>query len=516
MLQCLRQLPGRRGAGDRRLSAAARRGRHAPPGPRPGEGRGKRQGPTDRARRGRSGGQPVRVGHPFHLSAGAGLGVTPQLVLSSEDYWACPDLVDSRAAHRDRVRVLRMARQSTGVPQGRASLHAAERRRVDGPALHLGRRHAPPRLGARGPGLVRLSPDGAFIAPPGVGVRSIDAREALRTGAPRTRTLSVALLSGRFFDPAMIVARVRRTIVERALIDPRMRVLAACSGGPDSAAMLVALARLREELGFTLEAASVDHGLRPAAAADVETARAAGERARCAVPRAARRAWRAGARCRRARARRATPRSHELAARLGAQRIAVGHTQDDQAETVLHAHVARRGRRRARGHRAAARRRRDPAADRLPARRCGRVRGARTARASRATPAMTDPRFQRVRVRTRAAAVTRRARIPRSRSISRTSPTTRARLKQRCTARAQALLERSPTSVTEVIDAFDAGPRRRARFAALALRAWLARATGARARARSRSIATRARGCRRTPRFGYRGRLGRSTATRRR
>ena len=49
-----------------------------------------------------------------------------------------------------------------------------------------------------------------------------------------------------------------------------MRVLAACSGGPDSGAMLVVLAKLRDELGFTLEAASVDHGLRADAAADVE------------------------------------------------------------------------------------------------------------------------------------------------------------------------------------------------------------------------------------------------------
>jgi hypothetical protein len=55
------------------------------------------------------------------------------------------------------------------------------------------------RAAAAGPGLVRLSPDGTFIAPPAIGVRTTDAREALRTGAPRARTVSVALLSGRFF-----------------------------------------------------------------------------------------------------------------------------------------------------------------------------------------------------------------------------------------------------------------------------------------------------------------------------
>ena len=85
----------------------------------------------------------------------------------------------------------------------------------------------------------------------------------------------------------MILARVRRTIRERGLVEPGMRVLAACSGGPDSGAMLVALARLGAELDFTLEAASVDHGLRAEAAADVAIAReqaaAAGVRVPCAA-----------------------------------------------------------------------------------------------------------------------------------------------------------------------------------------------------------------------------------------
>ena len=77
----------------------------------------------------------------------------------------------------------------------------------------------------------------------------------------------------------MIVARVRRTLRERGLLAAGGRVLAACSGGPDSAGMLFALAQLQAELDFTLEAASVDHGLRPDAAADVEIAR---EQARAA------------------------------------------------------------------------------------------------------------------------------------------------------------------------------------------------------------------------------------------
>jgi tRNA(Ile)-lysidine synthase len=132
----------------------------------------------------------------------------------------------------------------------------------------------------------------------------------------------------------VIVARVRRTIVERALIGPDMRVLAACSGGPDSGAMLVVLARLAAELGFLLEAASVDHGLRAAAAADVEVARRQADAVgvvfhalKVQVPGSG--SLQAGARVARYDA------LLGLAAHIGAERVAVGHTQDDQAETVM-------------------------------------------------------------------------------------------------------------------------------------------------------------------------------------
>lgn len=132
----------------------------------------------------------------------------------------------------------------------------------------------------------------------------------------------------------MIVAQVRRTLLTRQLVERGMRVLAACSGGPDSAAMLIALERLGAELGFELEAASVDHGLREGSAADVEIARAQATAAgvkfhalRIEVPAGA--SLQAAARTARYRALAA------LAAQIGAARIAVGHTRDDQAETVI-------------------------------------------------------------------------------------------------------------------------------------------------------------------------------------
>src|SRR5262245_8818481 len=112
------------------------------------------------------------------------------------------------------------------------------------------------------------------------------------------------------------------------------RVLCACSGGPDSAAMLVALARLAPELGFELVAASVDHGLRADAAHDV--AIASRQAAALQVPFHALRIEVAAGASIQAQARSARYEALlRLAAELGASRVAVGHTRDDQAETVL-------------------------------------------------------------------------------------------------------------------------------------------------------------------------------------
>jgi tRNA(Ile)-lysidine synthase len=131
-----------------------------------------------------------------------------------------------------------------------------------------------------------------------------------------------------------IVARVRRTIRERALLQPDTRVLVACSGGPDSAALLFALARLSRPLRLSLEVASVDHGLRADAAADVATA--AEQAAAVAVPFHALRVRVARVGSLQAAARRARYQAlRALAQRRGAAAIAVGHTRDDQAETVL-------------------------------------------------------------------------------------------------------------------------------------------------------------------------------------
>ena len=134
------------------------------------------------------------------------------------------------------------------------------------------------------------------------------------------------------------VARVRREItraVDRECVICRGEgVVVACSGGVDSLTLLDALVRLAPPRGWRLVVAHVDHQLRPDSWADgdvVERVAAerghACERLRVAVARdgslqdAARRA-RYGA-------------LEELADRYGCSAIALGHTADDQAETVL-------------------------------------------------------------------------------------------------------------------------------------------------------------------------------------
>ena len=56
--------------------------------------------------------------------------------------------------------------------------------------------------------------------------------------------------------------RIVHTIEAYQMIRPKMRVLAAVSGGADSICLLVALARYRKQMEFSLSAVHVEHGLR--------------------------------------------------------------------------------------------------------------------------------------------------------------------------------------------------------------------------------------------------------------
>jgi len=117
-------------------------------------------------------------------------------------------------------------------------------------------------------------------------------------------------------------------------------VLVAVSGGPDSTALLHALAQLRAALGFKLRAAHVHHGIR-GKEADLDAAAAEALARSLRIPFSLRRVD-APAHAR------ASGLSLETAARevryaalaaiarrCRASKIATGHTMDDQAETVL-------------------------------------------------------------------------------------------------------------------------------------------------------------------------------------
>ncbi len=137
----------------------------------------------------------------------------------------------------------------------------------------------------------------------------------------------------------LLVARVA-TALRAASVPARGETLVvALSGGPDSVALLDALASLARPLGFRLVAAHLDHHLRPGSAED---AAFCGELcARLEVPL---RTGSADVQARRGREggglEQAARRERYLFLRRvreqeGAAAIAVAHTQDDQAETLL-------------------------------------------------------------------------------------------------------------------------------------------------------------------------------------
>lgn len=134
--------------------------------------------------------------------------------------------------------------------------------------------------------------------------------------------------------PPTLLTLVERTVRDEALFDGARTVLVAVSGGPDSMALLSALARLAPKLRVSLVAHGIDHGLRAEAAAELDLA---ADLARSlAVPFATTRlAVPSGANLM-ARARTARLEALRNAARsAGASLLATGHHADDRAETVL-------------------------------------------------------------------------------------------------------------------------------------------------------------------------------------
>jgi len=135
--------------------------------------------------------------------------------------------------------------------------------------------------------------------------------------------------------------RVVRVIRKHRLAEPRDRIAVAISGGSDSVALTWILHEVAADLGVTLAGLiHVNHGLRGRdAELDEAFCRALAER--LAVPIEVRRVdvaalARSGRRSIEAAGREARYACFtEAAARLGATRVATGHTLDDQAETML-------------------------------------------------------------------------------------------------------------------------------------------------------------------------------------
>jgi tRNA(Ile)-lysidine synthase len=136
-----------------------------------------------------------------------------------------------------------------------------------------------------------------------------------------------------------LLRQVQQTLQQFHMLDSVQTLLVAVSGGPDSIALLHVLYRLRQELGLKLIVAHLNHQLRPDGVDDARfvyhTAHELGLLCVCESRdvRAYQRQQKLSPEDAARRVRYGFLRS--TATQQGADRIALGHTADDQAETVL-------------------------------------------------------------------------------------------------------------------------------------------------------------------------------------
>lgn len=133
--------------------------------------------------------------------------------------------------------------------------------------------------------------------------------------------------------------QVRKTIARSAMLQPGDRVLIAVSGGVDSVVLLHALHALKEELQLSLAVAHFDHAIRPDSAQDAKFVRELARSLRLkfytertdvpAYAHAHKLSLEVAARHLRYQFLEKTARAHNLT------KIALGHTLNDQAETLV-------------------------------------------------------------------------------------------------------------------------------------------------------------------------------------
>lgn len=141
--------------------------------------------------------------------------------------------------------------------------------------------------------------------------------------------------------PSKFARCVAATARAKGLLRPRDRVLAAVSGGPDSVALLSVLTALAPSWDLTLQAVHVNHGLR-GAESDEDASFVAGLCDRLGVPLVVERVPLGGPAGRR-RGRSLQEHAREaryaamvrVATALRMDKLALGHTADDQAETLV-------------------------------------------------------------------------------------------------------------------------------------------------------------------------------------
>ncbi len=132
---------------------------------------------------------------------------------------------------------------------------------------------------------------------------------------------------------------VKWFILSEELMPEGSLVLAAVSGGPDSMALLSILHELGKELGFRVAVAHLDHQLRPSSDADrvlvEDYARSAGLPFYRGQENVQQLAEASGESLEEAGRKARYGFLSDVAGEIGADRIATGHTRDDQAETVI-------------------------------------------------------------------------------------------------------------------------------------------------------------------------------------